>query len=137
MITLTIYLIVALFILLWTYTSLPKFFKFKRYKEILASQAIPKWSVSTLAWLIPIAELAVVGLLLLPQTRLLGLYASFLLMLIFTIYVGGIMLSAYDRYPCPCGAMFRRMGWRKHFRVNIYLSSIALIGILLLTYGMK
>lgn len=134
--TLIIYLIVALFVLLWAYTAIPKFFKFRSFYNILGSQAIPKWSVPILSVMIPLTELAVVFLLLFPETRLWGLYASFGLMLIFTIYVSGIIFQVYDIYPCPCGGMFRRMGWKKHFRVNIWLTLIALAGVLMIQFNL-
>ncbi|MEN5232886.1 MauE/DoxX family redox-associated membrane protein [Sphingobacterium faecium] len=134
--TIIIYLIVALFVLLWAYTAIPKFFKIKYFYDILGSQAIPKWTVPILTVMIPVVELAVLGMLLFPETRLLGLYASFGLMLIFTIYVSGIIFQVYDIYPCPCGAMFRRMGWKKHLRVNIWLTLIALVGVLMMQFNL-
>ncbi|WP_411028061.1 MauE/DoxX family redox-associated membrane protein [Sphingobacterium sp. SRCM116780] len=134
--TLIIYPIVTLFVLLWAYTSIPKFFKFKYFYEVLKSQAIPKWTVPILTGLLPILELSVVFMLLFPSTRLMGLYFSFGLMLIFTIYVSGIIYQVYDSYPCPCGAMFRRIGWKKHFKVNIWLTGIALLGILVIEFNL-
>jgi hypothetical protein len=131
-----IYLIVALFVLLWAYTAIPKFFKFRYFYDVLGSQAIPKWSVPILSVLIPLTELAVVFLLLFPETRLWGLYASFGLMLIFTIYVSGIIFQVYERYPCPCGAMFRSMTWRKHLKVNIWLTLIAFLGVLIMQFNL-
>ncbi|MDH5825832.1 MauE/DoxX family redox-associated membrane protein [Sphingobacterium faecium] len=129
--TLITYIIVALFALLWAYISIPKLFKLKSFGEILGTQAIPKWSVPILTWLIPILEIAVVCLLLFPETRLLGLYFSFGLMLIFTFYVSGIIFQVYDIYPCPCGGFFKHLTWRKHLQVNIWLTGIALVGILM------
>ena len=134
--TIIIYLIVALFVLLWAYTAIPKFFKFRYFYNVLGSQAIPKWSVPILSVMIPLTELAVVFLLLFPETRLLGLYASFGLMLIFTIYVSGIIFQVYDIYPCPCGGMFRKLGWKKHLRVNIWLTLIALAGVLMMQFNL-
>jgi hypothetical protein len=134
MATLLTYLIVALFVLLWAYTAIPKFFKFWSFYPIVGSQAIPKWSVPILSVMIPLVELAVVFLLLFPETRLWGLYASFGLMLIFTIYVSGIIFQVYDIYPCPCGAMFRRMGRTKHIKVNIWLTLLAFLSILMMQF---
>lgn len=126
------YLIVALFVLLWGYTALPKFKRLKWFSAILKRQALPRWAIPTLTWLVPTSEVFVIILLLVPQTRLIGLYASFFLMLIFSIYVAGILYGAYERHPCGCGAMFRRMGWRTHFWVNVLLTSLALLGALLM-----
>lgn len=129
------YLIVVLFILLWIYASVPKLFNLRRFREVLKSQAIPKWLANLLSWTLPFLELIIAGMLIFPESRLMGLYLSFFMMLIFTIYVSGIIFHVYNIYPCPCGALFRRMGWKKHFKVNILLTSIALIGIVLIELG--
>lgn len=108
--TISIYIIVLMFILLRAYASLPKFFNMKRFGEMLKTQAIPKWVAAILKWILPVVEVLTLYLLIMPETRLLGLYISFLMMLVFTLYVGGIMFPVYDVYPCPCGALFRRDG---------------------------
>lgn len=60
MATLLTYLIVALFVLLWAYTAIPKFFKFRSFYPVVGSQAIPKWRLSLLSVMILLVELAVV-----------------------------------------------------------------------------
>lgn len=134
--TIIIYLIATLFVLLWTYVSVPKLFKLKNFHDILGSQAIPKWSVPILTLLIPLLELSVVFMLLRPETRLLGLYLSFGLMLTFTVYVSGIVFQVYESYPCPCGGMFKRMSWNRHLKVNIWLTAIALFGVLMMQFNL-
>lgn len=127
-----IYTIIALFVFLWMYTSLPKLRNITYFKAVLKSQAIPKWSVSWLTWMLPILELGTVVLLVVPETRLIGMYISLVMMVAFTLYVGGIIFRVYDRYPCPCGGVFSRIGWKKHFKVNLLLSLIAAAGVLLM-----
>lgn len=131
----TVYVIIAFFILLWAYAAFPKFFGMRRFRSILESQAIPKWMARMLTWLLPISELGVMVLLIIPETRFLGLCFSFLLMFIFTLYVGGIIFQVYDIYPCPCGALFKNMPWRKHYKVNILITLIALAGVILMQLG--
>ncbi|WP_051959988.1 MauE/DoxX family redox-associated membrane protein [Sphingobacterium sp. ML3W] len=125
------YIIAATFALLWAYIALPKLARLKSFGRILGSQAIPKWTVPILTWLIPLLEICAVCLLLFPETMLLGLYFSFGLMLIFTLYVSGIIFQIYDIYPSSSGALFKRMTWRKHLKVNIGLTCIALVGVLM------
>ena len=135
--TVLTYIITVFFIALWAYASFPKFRNMRYFKEVLQSQAIPRWIVSPLTWLLPLTEIGVIVLLLFSGTRLIGMYMSLILMLVFTVYVGGIIYQVYDKYPCPCGGLFSRLGWKKHFKVNILLTLIALIGVLLLEYGSK
>lgn len=127
-----IYTIIALFIALWIYAAVPKLRNIKYFKEVLKSQAIPKWTVPWLSWMLPIGELGTVALLIVPETRLIGMYVSLFMMVVFTVYVSGIIYQVYDIYPCPCGGVFSRMGWKKHFRVNLLLTLIAVVGVVLL-----
>ncbi|AOM75947.1 MauE/DoxX family redox-associated membrane protein [Pedobacter steynii] len=126
------YTIIALFIALWIYAAVPKLRNITYFKEVLKSQAIPKWSVPWLSWMLPLVELGTVVLLIVPETRLIGMYLSLAMMSVFTVYVSGIIFQVYDIYPCPCGGVFRRMGWKKHLRVNLLLTLIALVGVVLL-----
>lgn len=127
-----LYIITAIFILLWIYASVPKLWNLRYYHEVMRSQAIPRWSVSWIATLLPLTELAAAVLLLLPATRLIGMSLSLLMMVVFTIYISGIIFRVYDRYPCPCGGLFNKMGWRRHLKVNLLFTLIALAGLILL-----
>lgn len=126
------YTIIALFVALWIYAALPKLRNIKYFKEVLKSQAIPKWSVPWLSWMLPVGELGTVVLLIVPETRLIGMYLSLFMMSAFTVYVSGIIYQVYDIYPCPCGGLFSRIGWKKHFKVNLLLTLIAAVGVVLL-----
>lgn len=127
-----IYTIIALFIALWIYAAVPKLCNIKYFREVLKSQAIPKWTVPWLSWMLPVGELGTVVLLIVPETRLIGMYISMFIMVVFTVYVSGIIFKFYDIYPCPCGGVFSRIGWKKHFRVNLLLTFIAVVGVVLM-----
>jgi hypothetical protein len=127
-----IYTIIALFVALWIYAAVPKLRNIKYFKEVLKSQAIPRWSVPWLSWMLPIGELGTMVLLIVPETKLIGMYLSLFMMSAFTVYVSGIIYQVYDIYPCPCGGVFSRIGWKKHFKVNLLLTLIAVVGVVLL-----
>lgn len=124
-----------LLVILWTYASLSKFFAFEHFKQAMATQVFPVWIGKILVWLLPLLELALVGLLIFKDTRLTGLYASFALMSLFTLYVAGAVYNIYERFPCACGGLFARLSWKRHYKVNIFFTLIALLGILLLESG--
>lgn len=130
-----ILLTTATLILLWAYSSISKFRDLSRFRRGLKNQIFPKWMGEILFWTLPLTELMLIMLLWLPDTRLLGMYISAFLMLSFTIYVGGAVYGFYDRYPCPCGGIFRGMRWNTHLKVNFILSCIAIAGILLMEFG--
>jgi hypothetical protein len=80
------------------------------------------------AWILPSVEILISLLLILPQTRRIGLWCSFVLMLTFTGYVG-YMLAFTPHLPCSCGGVLRQMTWKQHLVFNTFYSIIALLGI--------
>ncbi|SHG10970.1 MauE/DoxX family redox-associated membrane protein [Pedobacter caeni] len=128
-------IISILLIIMWAYAAISKLLELKAFKQALATQVFPVWIGKILVWVLPVVELAIVGLLLFQKTQILGMYASFGMMLLFTLYVGGAVFNIYERYPCACGGLFAKLGWKKHFRVNIFFTLISIIGIVLLESG--
>jgi hypothetical protein len=127
-----IILFTGLMIILWAYTAFSKIFNFHKFKQAMVTQVFPRWMGKILMYVLPIIEFAIVALLLFPQTRLIGMYSSLFLMILFTLYVGGAVFHIYDRHPCACGGLFARLGWSKHFKVNIVLTLVALVGVILM-----
>jgi len=127
-----IVVITGLLIILWAYAAFSKLLNFHRFKQAMLTQVFPRWVGKILIYILPLIELGFIILLLIPKTRLLGMYASLFLMASFTIYVGGVVFQFYERYPCACGGLFVRMGWYKHFKLNVLLTLIALTGVVLM-----
>jgi len=127
-----IVLFTGLMILLWAYTAFSKLLDFHKFKQAMITQVFPIWIGKILIYILPVVEFAIVGLLLFQQTRLLGMYASLFLMILFTLYVAGAVFHIYERHPCACGGLFARLGWYKHFKVNIMLTLVALVGVILM-----
>lgn len=127
--------ITTILMMLWAYSSISKFIDLPRFRRGLRNQAFPKWVGAILFWTLPLTELLLILLLWLPDTRLSGMYLSAILLLIFTIYIGGAVYGFYDRYPCPCGGIFRGMRWNTHLKVNFILTCIAITGLLLMEFG--
>jgi uncharacterized membrane protein YphA (DoxX/SURF4 family) len=62
--------------------------------------------------------------------RLIGLYASFFFMILFTGYIVAILrFSSY--IPCSCGGILQKMSWTQHLIFNIGFLLLAVIAILL------
>jgi hypothetical protein len=71
-----------------------------------------------LAWFIPSLEIAIAATLLIPRTRVAGLWAAFGLMLVFSIYV--YVLAHFYRFPgCSCGGIISQLNWKQHFYFNV------------------
>jgi uncharacterized membrane protein len=124
-------LICSLFIFLFVYTALSKFYSFDRFLIVLAKSPLIGNSNHLVAWSIPFSELAIALLLLLPSTRRIGMYGAFVLMILFTAYVG-YMVVFIPHLPCSCGGVIQKMSWKQHLFFNAAFTGLALWGIRLL-----
>ena len=125
-------IIIGFLILLWAYAAFSKIFDFENFKKAMRIQVFPEWMGKILVYFLPLSELSMIGLLLIPKTVLIGMYTSLFMMLLFTLYVGGAIFKIYERTPCACGGLFARLTWTKHFKLNIALTLIILIGVVLI-----
>lgn len=118
------------FILLFLYTALSKIMAFS--VTLFDMRRNPLLSEYPLFWTIavPAVEIIICALLLFPQKRRVGLWATMALMISFTGYVGILLASNYD-LPCTCGGIFRELSWRQHLWVNIGLVLLATVALLL------
>ena len=83
-----------------------------------------------IAWFIPVVEIVIAILLSIKRFRLLGFYASFTLMVMFTAY--SIAIRNFSAHiPCSSGGVLEKFGWREHLMFNISLVLLALVGIFL------
>jgi hypothetical protein len=122
--------IAALLILLFTYTAVSKLMGLDLFRILLAQAPGIGDQASWLYIVIPAVELIIAALLFFPATRLKGLYASFVLMLSFTVYVG-YMVNIGGNLPCSCGGVISAMTWQQHLYFNILFTLAALAGIIL------
>lgn len=108
----------ALLILLFIYTGISKLNDRQLFQAILSKlQLIGPYS-TPLSLALPIIELVTSVLLLFPATKTIGLWASLVLMLLFTGYIGYMLLS-HSRLPCSCGGVLRQLTWIQHLEFNI------------------
>ena len=77
-----------LFIILFVYAAVSKLLDFEHYKAQIRQSSLLNAFVVYVAWGVPVTEILVSLLFFLPKLRLAGLWASFTLMVIFSIYRG-------------------------------------------------
>lgn len=123
-------IIAALFILLFVYTATSKLKDFNSFYFTLQNSPLLHRYAKVVALLLPVTELVIAGLLFFPRSRRTGLYFSFLLMIIFTFYIGGLLLSS-SKLPCSCGGVIRQMTWKQHLVFNIFFTALAGLSIYL------
>jgi uncharacterized membrane protein YphA (DoxX/SURF4 family) len=121
-------IVVFLYILLLVYASVSKLLDYQKFSVQLGQSPMLTNYAKVLALLVPVVELIIACLLLLSKTRLIGLYAAYSLMVMFTTYI--FIITTYDDYvPCSCGGILESMGWSGHLVLNIAFVLLAVIAI--------
>lgn len=120
-----------LYILLFTYAAASKLLDFENFRVQLGQSPLLSAFADVVSWLVPIVELLIVVMLVFQQFRLITLFASFSLMLMFTTYIF-IILNYSSFIPCSCGGILEKMGWNEHLVFNIIFIILAIIGILII-----
>lgn len=116
------------FILLFVYTALSKWFAFSIYLyDLKRSPELAAFALS-ISIVFPAAELITAAFLLFSRTRMIGLWGAFILMLLFTIYVGWVLLYASE-LPCTCGGIIRELSWPNHLIFNLTFTILGALGI--------
>jgi putative oxidoreductase len=129
--------IAALLIMLFLYASISKFLDFRHFIADMHNQPFPNALTPFLVWMIPCLEILISIALISGRTRLIGLYASLILMILFTIYTSSVLLHFFRYVPCSCGGVIKRLSWRQHMYFNLFFVTLSIIGILLQTKGSK
>ena len=83
----TIEIITAILLVVWIYTGISKLFAGFDFRYQMSKQDFLKGFAPFLGYAIPILELGIAAVLIFSKTRILGLWLSFILMAIFTLYV--------------------------------------------------
>lgn len=119
-----------LFIFLFVYTAYSKGINHSGFSKSLGRYKMIENYTDQIAWLVPAAEVFVSGFLLFPKTRKLGLIASLILMLTFTVFLL-FMVFTMDSLFCSCGGVLSSMGFWEHIWFNVGFIVLAIIGIVL------
>jgi hypothetical protein len=119
----------ALLIMLFLYASISKFLDFRTFIDQMNNQPLPNSWTPFLVWCIPLLEIAISVSLIFEYTRLLGLWASLVLMILFTIYTALVLFHFFPYVPCSCGGVIRHLTWRQHLILNLSYISVSVLGI--------
>ncbi|MNY00057.1 hypothetical protein D3C86_1325380 [compost metagenome] len=121
-----------LLVLLWIYASINKLMDFEKFKLQLEQSPALTGFAAAIALVGPAIKIITVVLLFIPRTKLIGLYASCGLMLMFALYII-VILNFSGHLPCACNGFLKNMGWNGHLLFNMLFVLIALAGIFLQT----
>lgn len=117
-------------ILLFVYAAASKLLDMQSFRIQMGQSPILTTYAKPLVWVIPGIEFVVAALLVIPRTRLTGLYSFFGMMIIFTTYI--VLASRFSDYvPCSCGGVIQGLNWTEHLIFNIVFIILGVTGILL------
>jgi len=123
-------IISALLIFLFVYTSISKLIDYTVFSTQLSQSPFITQYANIVSWALPSGELLIAGLLMGNKTRLTGLYASFFLLCLFTVYLTAML--RYSPYiPCSCGGVLQHLSWQAHIIFNAAFIILTTIGVLL------
>jgi uncharacterized membrane protein YphA (DoxX/SURF4 family) len=119
-----------LFTLLFVYAALSKLLDFDNFQVQMGQSPLLSAFAVPLSFAVIGIEFLVSILLSIHNFKRAGLYLSYLLMLMFTVYIV-IILNYSSFIPCSCGGILEKLGWKEHLIFNIAFTLLALAGILL------
>ena len=128
---------IVILVFLWIYTGFDKLLGYQEYWRMMHLQIIPREVLPILVPGLPVLEITIAILLILPSKRLLGLYCSLLLMSVFTAYTLLVYLDFFPARPCACAGLFQKMGWGMHVLVNSFLTLVAVFAIIMHRFRRK
>lgn len=122
--------VTLLLILLFVYAALNKILDFQNFQVQLGQSPLLSAFAGWLSYFVPALEFVIVILLLKVSWRYAGLFASFCLMLMFTVYIF-VILHYSPFIPCSCGGVLEKMTWDQHLTFNIAFTVLSLVALLI------
>jgi hypothetical protein len=120
--------IAHVFIVLFLYSGLTKIMDVNAFRDQLASSPLLEGIAGLVTWVLPIVEILMVVILFIPRTRVVGLYASLILMFLFTMYLL-VIQHLDDRLSCSCGGIIEALSPTQHMVFNLLCIGLGAIGI--------
>jgi len=119
-----------LFIALWMYAATSKLMDLQTFQTQIGQSPLLTPFSGLLSWTVPFAEIILAIGLIGERTRLIALYGSFTLMLLFSGYIF-VVMNYSDYVPCSCGGILGKMAWETHLLFNIFFTLLAAIAAML------
>jgi len=122
--------ICCFYALLFVYAATSKILDFTTFRVQLGQSPLLNAFADWISVGVPGIEIVIAITLLIPKYRLLGLYAFYLLMVMFTMYIF-IILNYSAFVPCSCGGILQKMTWNEHLIFNSVCILLAIIAIII------
>ena len=116
---------------LFLYTAYAKIIDHDRFLKGLKRVHLIHGFAVLLSFAVPVVEIMVAVLLLIPKTSELGLKSFIAVMSSFTIYIVSAMIWE-KKLPCHCGGAIEKLSWTQHLWFNLAFIAIAVFALLLI-----
>lgn len=112
------FIISLLFVFIYSYTGIDKLGNIDKFSRGISKIPYVGGMHVWIGWGVPLLELLISALLIIPGSNQLGLKLATSLMAVFTAYLA-LMLAFAEKRMCHCGGVIESMGWVEHFLFNI------------------
>lgn len=117
-------------IFLFLFSAYEKLVDHQRFYQGLSRVSIIGSKAEIISYAVPLLEVSISILLIIPKTQRKGLYGFVALMGTFTVYIFGMWLWA-PNLPCHCNLIVEKLSWGQHIWFNLVFLGLAIIGLLL------
>lgn len=124
----TIYGICLLCLALFASAAYGKIADHETFVKGLSKVSVIGEAAIYIAWLVPIAEIIVCVLLLVPASSKWGLYGFLGLMVVFTGYILSMLFWA-EKLPCHCNLIIEKLSWGQHLWFNVVFMALAVFAL--------
>ncbi|MGN6212014.1 MauE/DoxX family redox-associated membrane protein [Parafilimonas sp.] len=121
-------IICFLLIFLFVYAGISKLADHANFHVQLGNMYLIHYAEPVLSYAIPILEILIALALVIPIFRLYGLYASLLLLILFTLYLI-CMITFKTALPCSCGGLIGYLSWKQHIFFNCFFIALTVYAI--------
>src|SRR5690606_3589570 len=129
-------IICYLYVLLFVYAATSKLLDIETFQVQLGQSPLLSAYADMIVWAIPISEIVIASFLCFKKSKVIGLYAFYFLMIMFTAYI--IIILNFTSYtPCSCGGVLEKLGWIEHLYFNLAFIILSTISILYLSSNKK
>lgn len=125
------FLIILVCLFLFLISAYSKIEDHESFKSGLTKVKLIGTYATLISWMVPISEIVVSLLLIIPKTHKWGLYGFFNLMVVFTAYILSMLLWE-EKLPCHCNLIIQKLSWTAHLWFNMGFIALALCALWLM-----
>lgn len=110
---------------LFLFSAYEKIIDHSRFEKGLSKVSIIGSYANLIAWTVPILEIFISLLLIIPKTHRWGLYGFASLMTLFTAYILSMLLWK-EKLPCHCNLILEKLSWEQHLWFNLVFIGLSI-----------